>query len=246
MNITREDTAPREVVLNIQLEGEDIEPFLDRSYRRLVNRVQIAGFRRGKAPRWRVENEVGREALIRESLDSILREILDKAIEEEEIEAFNEPDVELVEIDPLSLKAVVPLEPIVELGDFRSLRLEPESVEVGDEQVGKVLEQARYDAAPWQPADRPVKFGDLVTIDVDGVVEGKKVADDKGVDFIPTQDSPFPFPGFSVHLEGMQKDQSKEFTLQVPEDYRDADMAGKECRFSVNGPGDKRERPTRA
>ena len=233
MNITREDTAPREVVLTIQLEGEEIEPFLDRSYRRLVNRVQIAGFRRGKAPRWRVENEVGREALIRESLDSILRETLDKAIKEEEIEAFNEPDVELVEIDPFSLKAVVPLEPIVELGEFRSLRLEPESIEVGGEQVDKVLEQARYDSAPWQPAGRPVKFGDLVTIDVDGVVEGKKVADDKGVDFIPAQDSPFPFPGFSVYLEGMQRDESREFTLQVPEDHRDAELAGKECRFKV-------------
>ena len=233
MKITREEASPREVMLNIELESDDLEPFLDRSYRRVVNRVQIPGFRRGKAPRWRVENEVGREGLIRESLDFILQESLNKAMEEENLETFGQPDVELVEVNPLSFKAVVPLEPIVDLGDFRSLRLEAEPVEVTEERVDQVIEQTRYDTAPWEPVDRPVKFGDLLTLDVDGTIEGRKVADDRGVDFIPAQESSVPFPGFSIYLEGMNRDESKEFTLQVPEDYADNTIAGKECRFNV-------------
>ena len=52
MKITREDTAPREVVLTIELESADLEPYLDRSYKRLVNKLQIPGFRRGKAPKF--------------------------------------------------------------------------------------------------------------------------------------------------------------------------------------------------
>ena len=233
MKITREEAAPREVVLNIEFDSDDIEPYLDRSYKRVVNRVQVPGFRPGKAPRFILENYVGRVALVRESLDFILQESLDKALKEEDLESFGEPDVEVVEIDPLSYKAVVPLEPIVDLNDFRSIRLEPEQAEVSQEEVDKVLEHMRYSSAPWEPADRPVQFGDLVTLDVDGSVEGKKVANEKGVEFIPDKDNPSPFPGFSVYLEGLKKEASKEFTLPIAEDHRDPALAGKECRFNV-------------
>ena len=231
MKVTREDTAQREVSLNIELESADIEPYLERSYRRLVTKAQIPGFRPGKAPRYIVETFLGKEAMVRDSLDLILQESLDKAIEQESLEILGEPDLELLEIDPFSFKAVVSLEPLVDLGDFRSLRLEPEPVEVTEEQVDEVLERMRYSAAPWEPVDRPVKFGDLVTLDVDGVIEGEVAADDKGVDFIPMLDNPHPFPGFSVYLEGMKRDESKEFTLKVPEDYSDTTIAGKDCHF---------------
>lgn len=233
MKISKEEGSSLQVTLNIELESADIEPFLERSYKRIVGKVQVPGFRPGKAPRVIVQNYVGKEALVRESLDAILQESLDKAIKEENLEVFGEPDLELLEMDPLSFKAVVPQEPVVDLGDFRSIRMEPEPIDVTEEQVDKVIDQLRYDAAPWEPADRPVKFGDLTTLDVDGVIEGKVVADNKGVDFVPSQDSPMPFPGFSVYLEGMERGASKEFTLSVPEDNPDASIAGKECRFNV-------------
>ena len=233
MKITREETSPREVTLNIELDAADVEPYLDRAYKRVVNRVQIPGFRRGKAPRYIVENYVGREALVRENLDHIVQESVERAIEEENLETFGEPEVEVVEIDPLSVKSVVALEPIVELGDFRSLRLEPEPVEVTEEEVDRAVEQIRYDGTPWEPADRPVRFGDLVTLNLEGIIEGHKVADEEGVEFIPTLDNPVPFPGFSVYLEGMQRDEQKEFALKVPDDYPDKTIEGKECRFHV-------------
>ena len=219
--------------MTVELASDDIEPYLDRSYKRVVNRVDIPGFRRGKAPRYIVETYMGRDAMVRESLDFILQESLEKALEEESLEVFGEPEVDLVETDPLSFKALVPLEPMVDLGEFRSLRLEPEPADVTTEQVDETLEQMRYQSAPWQPSENPVKFGDLVTLDVGGTIEGNTVANDKGVDFIPSMENPYPFPGFSVYLEGMKKDDSKEFTLPVPEDYADESLAGKECRFQV-------------
>ena len=231
MKITREEPSQRQVLLSVELDPIELEPYLDRSYRRVVNRLQIPGFRKGKAPRPIVENHVGREALVQESLDYILQQTLQDAIEQEELETFGEPDVELVEMSPLSFKAVVPLEPIVDLGDFRGLRLEPEVIEVTDEQVDQVIEQARYEAAPWVPVERGVQFGDLLTIDVDGFISGEQVADDKGVEFIPRQENALPFPGFSIYLEGMKKDETREFTLAVPEDFQDGSIAGKECRF---------------
>ena len=233
MKVTREEASPREVILNIELESTDVQPFLDSSYDRVANRIQIPGFRPGRAPRFLVENYVSREAMVRDSLDAILQQTLDRAIEDESLDIFGQPDVELLEVDPVSYKAVVPLEPVVQLQDLDSIHLEPESVEVTEEQVDQVMEQLRYDAAPWEPADRTVKYGDLLNLNVEGTVEGKTVAEDKGVDYIPSQDNLRPLPGFSVYLEGMSKDQTKEFTLPVPEDDTDAIIAGKECRFTV-------------
>ena len=233
MKVTKEETSPREVVLNVNLESADVEPYLDKAYKRVVNRVQVPGFRPGKAPRILLENYVGRESLVRESLDNIVQESLLQAIKEENLDSFGEPDVEVLDVDPPSFKAVVPLEPTVDLGSFRDIHLEPESVEVKEGEVDRVTERMRYDAAPWEPVKRPVKFGDQVTLDVDGSVEGMRVADDRGVEFVPTQDNPSPFPGFSVYLEGLEKDESKEFTLPVPEDYQDNNLAGKKCRFKV-------------
>ncbi len=233
MKITREDSSQLQVSLNIELESDDIEPYLERSYKRVVNKVQIPGFRPGKAPRYIVQTFMGKEAMVRESLDLILQESLDKAIKEENLETMGEPDVELVEIEPLSFKAVVPLEPAVDLGSFRSLRLTPDPVEVTDEELDASIEGMRYDSAPWEPVERPVKFGDLLTLDVDGTIEGNSVVDVQGAEFLPAQDNEIPFPGFSIHLEGIGHGESKEFTLAVPEDYRDASIAGKEARFKV-------------
>ncbi len=233
MKVTKEDSDTREVIVTVDMEPEDVEPFLERAYRRMVNRVQISGFRRGKAPRAIVESVVGKSGLIEEAVEFMVPETLERVLEEEHLQAFGQPDVELVSMEPPSFKAVVALEPTVDLGDFRSLRLESESVEVKEEEVSEALEHIRYDSTPWEPADRPAQFGDLLTLDVKGVVGELQVANDKGIDYVPGKDNLLPLPGFSVYLEGMKKGESKEFALPVPQDHPDATVAGQECHFNV-------------
>ena len=233
MKVTKESVTPTEVTLSVQMDSEDEDPFLNRSYRRTVSRVQIPGFRRGKAPRSIVENYVGRTALIQEALEFMIPETLDQVLKDEELQAFVEPQVEVLEIEPVSFKAVVPLEPQVDLGDFRDIRLEREPVAIDDDRVTEVLEQLQREAAPWDPVDRPVGFGDLLNLNVQGSVEGEQVVDDQGVDYIPQQENVLPFPGFSIYLEGMTEGQQKDFTLAIPEDYPRPQYAGKDCRFQV-------------
>ena len=233
MIVTKDSVTPTEVTLTISMDAEDEEPFLNRSYRRVANRVRIPGFRPGKAPRSVIENHLGREALVHEALEFMIPESLDKVLKDEDIQAFMEPQLEVIETDPVSFKAVVPLEPIVDLGEIHSIRLEKEEVEVTDEQVDHVLEDLRFESAPWEPVERPLAFGDLVTMNVNGTIGGEQVIDDQGIDFIPQLDNTMPFPGFSVYLEGMTEGQSKEFTLSVPDDYPQTELAGKECHFAV-------------
>ncbi len=233
MIVTREDSEARQVVLNVELEPADIDQHLQRVYRQLVNRVQIPGFRKGKAPRSVVESFLGRTAMVQEGLDSIVTSSLNQALEQESLEPFGEPEIDSLELEPVSFKATVPLEPEVELGDFRSIRLEPDPVEIADEQVSEVLEQLQRSNGVWEPREGQVRFGDMVNLDVDGTIEGNRVLLERGVDFVPQQDNPIPFPGFSVYLEGMNSGEEKEFILTVPEDYRDTAIAGKECRFEI-------------
>ena len=233
MNVTRELDSPTEVTLKISMDAEDEEPFLNRSYRRVVGRFSIPGFRRGKAPRSIVEQHLGRSALVQEALDFMIPESLDQVLREHEIRAFAEPQVQVVEMEPVSFTAIVPLEPAVDLGDFRSIRLQAPPVEIGPEDIDRVLQDLRYESAPWEPANRPVAFGDLVTLNVYAVIGGDSVINDEGVDFIPQQDNTLPLPGFSIYIEGMREGQEKEFALTVPEDYQHEAYAGLEARFQV-------------
>ena len=233
MEVTRESESSTEVTLSISMDSEDEEPFLNRSYRRLASRVRIPGFRPGKAPRSVVESHVGRATLLQEALDFMIPESLDQALRDHEIRAFAEPQLEVVDLEPVSFKAVVPLEPEVDLGDFRSIRVSAPPVEVGDEDVTRVLESLRYESAPWEPAERSIVFGDLVTLNVRGTVAGEDAINDEGVDFIPDMENNLPVPGFSVYLEGMTEGQEKEFTLPVPEDHYQESYAGRDCYFHV-------------
>ena len=233
MNVTKDSVTTTEVTLTISMDSDDEEPFLNRSYRRVASRVRIPGFRPGKAPRAVVENHMGREALVHEALEFMIPESLDQVLKDEDIQAFMEPQLEVIDMAPVSFKAVVPLEPVVELGEFQAIRLERETVEVTGDQVDHVLEDLRFESAPWEPVERPLAFGDLVTMNVKGSIEGEEVIDDNGIDYIPAMDNNMPFPGFSVYLEGMAEEQNKEFTLSVPDDYPQENYAGKECRFNV-------------
>ncbi|MCH7842228.1 MAG: trigger factor [Chloroflexi bacterium] len=233
MNVTKDSVTTTEITLTISMDADDEEPFLNRSYKRVASRVRIPGFRPGKAPRSVIENHLGREALVQEALEFMIPESLDKVLKDEDIKAFMEPQLEVIDMAPVSFKAVVPLEPIVDLGEFQSIRLRREAVEVTDEQVEHVLEDLRFEAAPWEPVERPLAFGDLVSMNVKGTIEGDGVIDDQGIDFVPQVDNNLPFPGFSVYLEGMTEGQTKEFTLPVPDDYPQENYAGKECRFNV-------------
>ena len=233
MNVTKDSVTTTEITLTIAMDTDDEEPFLNRSYKRVASRVRIPGFRPGKAPRSVIENHLGREALVHEALEFMIPESLDQVLKDEDIQAWMEPKLEVLGMEPVSYKAVVPLEPIVDLGEFQGIRLEREPVEVTDEQVNEVLESLRFEAAPWEPVERALAYGDLATMNVKGIIEEEEVIDDQGIDFIPQEDNNLPFPGFSTHLEGMLEGESKLFTLSVPDDYPQENYAGKECQFNV-------------
>jgi trigger factor len=233
MKVTREKEEDRQVFLRIELEQTEVDKSLEQSYRRLVKQVKIPGFRQGKAPRAVLERYTGKDGLLEDALNDLLPEVYEQALKEQQIEALANPKIEIVQTEPVVFTAVVPLKPIVELGDYNSVKLTPENVEVTKDQVDSVIEQLRRQHGTWEPVDRPVVFDDLVTMDVESTVEDKPFISQPGAQYQVMPNQPAPVPGFADQLVGMKVGEEKEFKLKLPEDYPTAELAGKEASFKV-------------
>jgi trigger factor len=233
VKITQEEVVDRQTVLHIELEDEDLDEYLDRGYRRVVQRTAIPGFRKGKAPRRIVERYLGRESLLNEVLDKMLPEVTSNAISAQSLDAAGMPDIELLNFTPFTLKAVVPLTPHVELGPYRDIRIPEEPVQVSEEDIQGRLELLRQNAASWIPVERPVKMGDLVTMSALGKVDSRIVHDQQDQEYFLDEDAVRPLPGFPQQLVGMKRDETKEFTLPVPLDHPAASIAGKLSHWTV-------------
>jgi len=233
MKVTNEKTENSQAFLTIEMEPEEIEESLEKSYYRLVKKTKIPGFRKGKAPRAILESYICKESLLEDALNSLLPGAYEKAIKEQKIEAFAQPHIEIAQTDPVIFKVAVPLTPTIKLGDYHQIQVTPEPVESTEEDVNATIEQLRHQQATWEPAERPVDFNDLVVLDVESSIEDEPWVNQKGAQYQVLHDLPLPAPGFAEQLVGMKRDEEKEFKLQFPSDYSRSELAGKEPSFKV-------------
>jgi trigger factor len=236
VKVSSTELPPRQVSLDIEVEQERLDRAVDEAFRRLAGRVDVPGFRRGKAPRSMIERMIGRDRIVEEALDHLVPEVVSEAMEQEKVEPYTRPRVESIEFDPLRLKAVVGLSPKVELGDYKdTLRVAAEEPSVGDEQVDAVIQRLRDSHAQWVPVERPVQIGDRVGFDLKATIEGRDepILDSKEAEYVVDPAGAEPAPGFAEQLVGLKAGETKTFELTMPEDYRDADVAGKPAQFSV-------------
>lgn len=233
MKITQEEVVNRQTVLLIEMDDEDLDPYLDRGYRKIVQRVNMPGFRKGKAPRSIIESRLGRESLLQESIDYMVPDISRRAIAEKELESAGTPRLELESLDPVKIKATVPLIPEVDLGDYNTIKVEENVVNITDSDVDKRLEDMRKEASTWVPVDRAVKMGDMVTMSVTGVVGDQTVINQPDAIHNVEEGSVVPIPGFSENLVDTQPDEPKKFNMAITDDHPDKSLAGKEAQFDV-------------
>ena len=233
MKVNNEKTENSQAFLTIEMEPAEMEESLENSYHRLVKKVNVPGFRKGKAPRAVLERHVGQERLLDDTVDALVPQAYEQALQEQEIEAYAQPQIEMVQENPLIFKAVVPLRPVVKLGDYHKVKVKEETVKITKDNIAAVIEQLRHQHATWQPVERPVASGDLLNVDVESTVDGEPFINQKGAQYQVTAESANPVAGFPEQFIGMQKDEEKEFTLRLPEDYPGTEMAGKEASFKV-------------
>jgi len=233
MKVTAETLEDSQIALNIEAEAGELNKAMDDAYRRLVNKISVPGFRKGKAPRFILEQHIGKGALLEESLEQLIPQLYKEAIDLQKIEPIDQPQMEIIQTEPVVFKAVVPVKPTVELGDYRNLKLQPEPVEITEEEIDAAVELKRQEQAVLAPVDRPVQFGDVVTLNIKADIREKPFLNHKDIVYEVNKDSRVPLPGFAEKLRGAQKGKGKDFTLIIPPDYRIKEFVGKECFFKV-------------
>ena len=233
MLVATKELENRQAVLTATLEEEWLDPFMKTASRLLASRVEIPGFRKGKAPHRVVVSHMGREALVREVLDELGQAAYEEAVQESGLEPIQLDDLEIAEWEPLTLRMSVSLPPVVDLGDYHGIPVDLEEVEIADGDVDDVLKDLQEQYAERVSVERPAQHSDFAVLDVDGTVEDRVVLKLEGQEYELQEDSDAPVTGFAEKLVGMSPGEEKSFSLTLPDDYGDEDLAGQEVSFLV-------------
>jgi len=233
LKVTNEKTENRQAYLKIEVEPPEVETATEKAYHRLVKRVNVPGFRRGNAPRAIFERHFGKHELFHEMLDDLVPVVYKNALKEQNLEPVAEPQLDLESEEPVILKVVVPLKPVVNLGDYKTIDMKPNPIEVTDAMIDSVVEQLRHQHATWEATERPVELNDLVTLDVESTMKGEPFINQKGVQYPVTAGTLSPAPGFAEQLVAIKKGDEKEFKIIYPADYPTKEVQGNEAGFKV-------------
>ena len=193
MKVTSQPLEDRQVELNVEMEADELDKYMVKAYQKLVGRVRVPGFRKGKTPRTILEKHIGRDAFLQEAIEYFVPEAYKKAVEEQNIVPIAQPEIEIIETEPITFKAIVALEPEIKLGDYAQVRLEQPSDGFNEEDVDKTVEQLRSEQASLIPVERPVKTGDIVTMDIEFKTEGESPSVQKDVIFEIVDNSSYPY-----------------------------------------------------
>lgn len=230
MNVKVENQPKSQALVTVEVEPERVAEAREETFRRVAREAVIPGFRKGKAPRALVERYMNPDRI----QDDAESSLMDKVWQElrtgdlKDMAMYDNPQVKVAQHNPLVFEVLVTLQPKVELGDYKSLRIAPELVTVNDEDVTKTIDAMRDQQAQWQPVThRPVREGDMVTIQAHGNMGDQPITIPEGYSVTVTERSAFLVPGFVMRLVDMEIGKEKEFAIEMPADAADKTLAGK-------------------
>ncbi len=233
MKVSTERLENCQMAVTVEMDRDDLEKALRQKARDLAQKYNFPGYRKGKATYRAVVRAIGREALQSYWFEDAAEELVGEVLEQLDAEPYAPAELDDVEWDPFRLKLLIPLKPVVDLGDYRSLRMEPEPVEVTDEQVEAQLAQYQEQHTQWVPVDRPAAEGDQVVVDARAAVGDHVVWEEENLELFVEDNDEIPVPGLQEQLVGLTVGEPKAFALSLPEDWEDADYAGAEAAFEV-------------
>lgn len=221
--------------LTIEVGAEELEKAIENAYQKNKSKISIPGFRKGKVPRKMVEKLYGAEIFYEDAANELIPEAYEKALEECEEEIVSAPKIDVTQIEsgkPFIFTAEVALKPDVTLGKYKGIKVEKTEITVTDAEVDEQIQKERENSARTITVeDRPVKDGDMTTLDFEGFVDGVAFEGGKGTDYPLTIGSGAFIPGFEEQLVGAEIGKEIEVNVTFPEDYQAAELAGKAAVF---------------
>lgn len=240
MKVTTEKLPKSLLALDIELERDQVEKGLDRAARRLSQKYTIPGFRKGKAPRFIIENYFGREALLEEASEDLVNKAYKEALKRENLVPVGPANLESIDpAETFRIRVTVPIPPTVTLPDYRAIRVPLEIEPVTDEVFARSMDMLREKHVVLKELEelRPAKQGDQLTVKLETLVDGTPLEQRNEEDELPESTLVLE-PDRLVDelyegLLGMEVDNTREISAQIPDDHANEQVQGKLVVFHV-------------
>jgi trigger factor len=224
-------------VLQVEVDADQVASALDKAFKKVVAKVNVPGFRKGKVPRSLFEKKFGVESLYQDALDIILPEVYVQAVEEAGITPVDRPDVDVEQFgkgQTLKFKATVTVKPEVTLGEYKGLEVELADTAVTAEEIDAELARLQERHAELVVVEEgAAQNGDVAVIDFEGFVNDVAFEGGKAEKYSLELGSNSFIPGFEDQVVGMVKDEEKDVNVTFPEDYQADNLKGASAVFKV-------------
>jgi len=242
VKVTTEKLPKSLLAVDVELDQSQVEKGLDRAARRLSQKYNIPGFRKGKAPRFIVENYFGRPALVEEASEDLINKAFKEALDQEQIAPVGRPNLEIVNFNepPFSFRVTVPINPTTKLPDYRGIRVPYEPREMTDAMLDEAMDSRRERHVvlrePEEP--RPAQQGDQLTVQIESFLDGEPLEDREEGAEIPESNVVLE-PGRLVSglfegLLGIEPGETREIVAHMPADHENEKVRDKDVTFKVN------------
>lgn len=222
-------------MFQVEIDAETFEKAVQGAYQKAKAKINVPGFRRGKAPRVVIEGMYGKDVFHDDAVQLVAPEAFEKGAEESKLDVVGSPsiaDFVMGEDGSATITFVCDVYPEITLGAYTGLEAEYDAPEVTDEQVSEEIEDIRRRNARFLDVERPVKSGDTIVFDFEGFVDGVAFEGGKAEDYTLEIGSGSFIPGFEDQLVGQEAGKPGEVHVTFPADY-DPKLAGKDATFKV-------------
>lgn len=235
MSLKVENLEHNMAKLTIEVSAEEFEQAMESAYKKNKNKINVPGFRKGKAPRMMIEKMYGAGIFYEDAANEIIPKAYDKEVKESGLNIVSRPEIDVEQIEkgkPFIFTAEVALKPEVTLGEYKGMEVPKADLEVTEEEIQKAIDKERENnSRTIDVDDRPVQNGDMVKLDFDGSVDGVPFDGGKAENYDLTIGSGSFIPGFEDQLIGAEIGKEVDVKVTFPEDYQATELAGKEAVF---------------
>ena len=236
MNVKSVEKQEKSAVeLVIEIGGEEFEAAVQKAYLKQRSKINVPGFRKGKAPRKIIEGMFGSGVFYEDAINELYPKAYAEAVEQEKLDVVSWPNVEVLEAgkDGLTFKATVTVRPEVKLGEYKGLTAEKEEVKITDEDIDNELKPYINRASRMVTVEREAQNGDTVVIDFEGFKDGVPFDGGKAEGHSLELGSGAFIPGFEDQLVGTKAGDEKDVNVTFPEEYHAEELAGAPVVFKV-------------
>ena len=228
------DIATNQKELEIKIDKATFDAEIEKAYKKNVGKMNIPGFRKGKAPKSMIEKIYGKGVFYEDAINAILPTAYSEALEASKLDVVSRPEIDIKDVNDegVIVLAKVFVKPEVKVSEYKGLKANRDAVEITDEAVDTEINRVRErNARVIEVTDRAAKLGDEVVFDFDGYCDGVQFDGGKAEKYTLKLGSGQFIPGFEDQIVDKNIGENFDVNVTFPEDYQEASLAGKAATF---------------